>query len=265
MSDLLAFDAATGTWRPVLPAAGRPAVVWTPDAPAPDPAVADSWLLHDGRSRRLDLHLARFAASCAEAGADPGELDAALAALPAALPIEGAWFPRLDLRPGGALWLSLRPAPQRASTVTAWIHPGPDPRLMPRRKGPELGLLGALRVEAARHGAQEAVLADDDGRLLEGAYSSLLWWEEDTLCALPDDAPALPGITRRLLIDLAHDTRIPVRFARPRPDQLAGLEAWLVSALHGVRAVTAWVDGGPPAGSAVRAPAWQARLDAMMR
>ena len=50
-----------------------------------------------------------------------------------------------------------------------------------------------LRERAAGRGAGEAVLADADGRLLEGAYTSLLWWEGETLWAVPDDAPICPG------------------------------------------------------------------------
>ena len=36
---------------------------------------------------------------------------------------------------------------------------------------------------------------------------------------------------------------------------------WLVSALHGIRAVTRWADGGPPAGDAPRAAGWQRLLE----
>ena len=102
------------------------------------------------------------------------------------------------------------------------------------------------------------MIADADGRLLEGAYTSLLWWEGETLCAVPDDAPILPGITRALLIELAGT----VELRRPAPSDLAGRETWLVSALHGIRAVTRWV-GGPEPGEAPRAATWQRRLESL--
>jgi hypothetical protein len=48
---------------------------------------------------------------------------------------------------------------------------------------------------------------------------------------------------------------------RPAPHELAGRETWLVSALHGIRVVTRWAVGGPPAGDARRAATWQRLLD----
>ena len=102
------------------------------------------------------------------------------------------------------------------------------------------------------------MIADSEGRLLEGAYTSLLWWEGETLCAVPDEAPILPGITRALLIELAGT----VELRRPAPQDLAGRETWLVSALHGIRAVTRWV-GGPEPGEATRAATWQRRLESL--
>ena len=155
----------------------------------------------------------------------------------------------------------VRPAPAREPTVVAWIADVPDPRRSPRRKGPDLERLAALRERAAAHGAGEAVLADAGGRLLEGAYTSLLWWEGETLCAVPDEAPILPGVTRGLLLELAAERGTPVALRRPGPDELAGRETWLVSALHGIRAVTRWAPGGPPAGAAERAETWQRLLD----
>jgi branched-subunit amino acid aminotransferase/4-amino-4-deoxychorismate lyase len=172
----------------------------------------------------------------------------------------------VDLRADGELRLAVRPAPPREPEVVAWVFDGADPRRAPRRKGPDLERLGALRVEAARRGAGEALLSDGDGHLLEGAYTSLLWWEDETLWAVPDDAPILDGVTRALLLGLAADDGVPVRYRRPRAAELDGREVWLTSALHGIRAVTAWTgDGGVGigVGAARRAAAWQARLEAL--
>jgi branched-subunit amino acid aminotransferase/4-amino-4-deoxychorismate lyase len=213
--------------------------------------AADSWLVADGHARAVDRHWARFSAA---AGVD---LTQFRAEVERAIPATGRWFPRVELHDDGELAFHVRPAPPREPTVTAWIT-GEDPRGHPRVKGPDLERLGALRDRARTHGAQEAVIADADGRLLEGAYTSLLWWEGETLCAVPDDAPILPGITRALLIELAGT----VELRRPAPQDLAGRETWLVSALHGIRAVTRWV-GGPEPGEALRAAEWQRRLESI--
>lgn len=224
-------------------------------------AVAESFLVADGRVRGLDRHARRFARGCEEAGVRP---ERSLAAVAAELPRAGRWFPRVDVSPRGTVAVTVRPAPGREPTVTAWVFDGADPRHAPRRKGPDLARLGAVRAEAARHGAGEALLRDGDGRLLEGAYTSLLWWEDDGLWAVPDDAPILDGVTRRLLLGLAVADEVTVRYRRPRAAELDGREVWLTSALHGIRAVTG--SDGPGclhAGPASRAEAWQARLDAL--
>jgi branched-subunit amino acid aminotransferase/4-amino-4-deoxychorismate lyase len=223
--------------------------------------AADSWLVVDGRVRAVERHWARFSATCRAHGVEPEALAALRADVERTLPAEGRWFPRVELRADGELAVRVRPAPPREPTVVAWLADVPDLRRSPQHKGPDLERLAALRERAAGHGAGEAVLSDADGRLLEGAFTSLLWWEGDTLCAVPDDAPILPGITRALLIELARERGTPVARRRPAPRELAGRETWLVSALHGIRAVTRWAHGGPPAGDAPRAAAWQRLLD----
>jgi branched-subunit amino acid aminotransferase/4-amino-4-deoxychorismate lyase len=223
--------------------------------------AADSWLVVDGRVRAVERHWARFSATCAEHGVEPEALAALRARVERALPASGRWFPRVELRGDGELAFQLRPAPPREPTVVAWVADVPDPRRAPRRKGPDLERLAALRERAAAHGADEAVLADADGRLLEGAFTSLLWWEGETLWVVPDDAPILPGITRALLIELARGRDTTVAQRRPAPHELADRETWFVSALHGIRAVTRWAGGGPAAGEAPRAAVWQRLLD----
>jgi branched-subunit amino acid aminotransferase/4-amino-4-deoxychorismate lyase len=231
------------------------------EAAADELAVAESWLVSDGRARGLDLHWRRFERGCTEAGLAPRVGRATVAS---ALPEGGRWFPRVEVRADGEAGVAVRPAPPRDPEVIAWVFAGGDPRRAPRRKGPDLGRLGALRAHAARHGAGEALLCDGAGRLLEGAYTSLLWWEGDVLWAVPDDAPILDGVTRALLLALAAAGGVDVRHRRPTPAELEGREVWLTSALHGIRAVrpspaAACLRAGP----APRAPAWQARLEAL--
>jgi branched-subunit amino acid aminotransferase/4-amino-4-deoxychorismate lyase len=135
-----------------------------------------------------------------------------------------------------------------------------DPRAWPQRKGPDLALLAGLRRQAHAAGADELLLCDERGRLLEGALSSLLWWEDDVLCTTPDET-ALPGVTRGLLLAIARERDVEVRRRAPLPGDLAGRETWLTSALHGIRVVTGWVAPRQAAGAPVRAREWREMLD----
>ncbi|HEX6697234.1 MAG TPA: aminotransferase class IV [Solirubrobacteraceae bacterium] len=228
-----------------------------------DLLAADSWLVDDGRVRAVQRHWARFEATCREHGTAPDALARLRADVARAVPPHGRWFPRVELRADGELAFRVRAAPPREPTVVAWVADVADPRRAPRHKGPDLERLAALRERAAEHGAGEALLSDADGRLVEGAFTSLLWWEGETLLAVPDDAPILPGVTRALLLELARDGGTPVAWRRPRPRELAERETWLVGALHGIRVVTNWAGGGPPAGEAPRAGGWQRLLDGL--
>jgi branched-subunit amino acid aminotransferase/4-amino-4-deoxychorismate lyase len=88
----------------------------------------------------------------------------------------------------------------------------------------------------------------------------LLWWDGDALCAVPDDAPILPGVTRALILELATEEGIPVTTRRPLPSELDGREVWLTSALHGIRAVSGWAGASLTPGPVVRASDWSERL-----
>jgi branched-subunit amino acid aminotransferase/4-amino-4-deoxychorismate lyase len=142
-------------------------------------------------------------------------------------------------------------------------EPG-DLRSHPRRKGPDLPLLLALRAQAVAAGADELVLRDAGGRLLEGALNSLLWWEGGALCTTPDGR-TLPSITRALLLSIAQERGVQVRRRLPLPYELAGREAWLANAAHGIRAVTAWDPEGAAAGPPERAANWRIALEATAR
>jgi len=230
--------------------------------------VADSWLVLDGAVRALDVHRDRFVSSVAAAGlAD--DADAFWDAVVDRLPRDGAWFPRVELvRPGGSdrpeLRARLRPAPERTRSVRV-ATAGHDPRTTPWVKGPDLGALAGLRADAAARGAEEAVILSPEGHVVEGAWSSLVWWRGDSLCTPADDLPRLPGVTSRTVLTLAAVLGVDVLHDRTTPDELDGAEVWSLSALHGARIVTGWVDGPATAEQPGRLAVWQGRLDALRR
>lgn len=223
--------------------------------------VADSWLVDRGAVRGLASHQRRFATSCTEAaGLSPSALTEFWAAACGVLPRTGRWFPRAELT-GSAdqarLWLRVRPAQSPTATVAVWVADEPDPRSQPRRKGPDLAELTALRGRAAAVGAQEALLRTPGGVVVEAANSSIIWWEGEALCLPAADLPALPGVTAGLISQRAAMLGVPVRLVRRRLPDLADTEVWLVNALHGIRPVTAWIGSRAEPGAARRAADWQ--------
>ncbi|MGW1625286.1 aminotransferase class IV [Streptomyces sp. NPDC002172] len=252
------------------PAVAEGVFAWSPAAglrPVEDPGtgerllVADSWLVRDGRVRGLDRHRDRFVRSCAECDGPPEHrLPEFWRAMTAALPRTGEWFPRVELTPHHVRF-RLRHAPPLGSAVEVWAVGQPDPRTAPRRKGPDLDTLARLRARAAEAGAQEAVLVNPSGVVLEAATTSVLWWEDDTLCLPPPRLPVLPGVTVALIQDRAKRLGIGIAHRERTLTELADREVWLVNALHGIRPVTRWAGGPATAGTAVRAPEWRKWLD----
>lgn len=234
-------------------------------APAGELLAADSWLVDEGRVRGYDRHWARFGGWCEELRVEPAALAPFRDAVTAALPRSGRWFPRVDLvggsGPDARLLLRLRPAQPLAREARLLMASPGDVRLAPRRKGPDLALLLGLRDDAIAAGADELVLRDADGRLLEGALSALLWWEDEVLWSTPDDR-TLPSVTRELLVEIACERGVEVRRRSPLPCELDGRETWLANAAHGIRGVTAWLRDGPDPGPCDRAATWRAALDA---
>ncbi|MET9323097.1 aminotransferase class IV [Streptomyces sp. NPDC003038] len=239
-------------------------LVELPPAPGVAPLAADSWLVEDGRVREPRRHRERFEAAVAEVGGPAVGIfwEEAMARVPGV----GDWFPRVELADSAGelrLRVRVRPAPERAADVRVWVPGRPDPRRTPRRKGPDLVVLAGLRAEAVAAGASEALLTSADGLLLEGAASSVLWWEGDTLCTVDPGLPTLPGVTRDWVLARAAELGVAVRHRRCGPAELAGREVWFVNALHGIRPVTGWVGAGAPAaGPACRAGEWRAAWEA---
>ncbi|WP_234381894.1 aminotransferase class IV [Streptomyces dysideae] len=248
-------------------------MTWTPGrglipGPAADGPllVADSWLLREGHMRGYGRHRERFLRGCGECGGPgPRRLVEFWDDVTAALPRTGEWFPRVELAAGSAeLRLLLRPAPPLAAGVRVWATGQPDPRTVPRRKGPDLGTLAGVRRRASGEGAQEAVLVAPSGVVLEAATASVLWWEDDTLCLPPSRLPVLAGVTVGLIEEHARRSGIPVDRRARTVAELDGREVWLVNALHGVRPVTGWTGQSMNAGPAVRAAEWRKWLDDAM-
>ncbi len=220
--------------------------------------AADSWLVDDGRTLAIDLHRSRFLELAPQAEAF---WNAAIAAIPP----EGAWFPRVELHSNGRMLFRLRSAPERTLSVTLATHHGPDPRTTPAAKGPDLVAMRRLRSAAQVAGADEAVILTPEGFVVEGSYSALVWWRGAILCFPPAEFARVPSVTARSLIGLATALGVETLEEAVTPAELDGTELWALNALQGPRIVTRWIDGPGTAELPGRLAAWRLRLGALTR
>ncbi|MBC7592085.1 MAG: aminotransferase class IV [Salinibacterium sp.] len=218
--------------------------------------VSDSWFTSDGRTLAPGLHRERFMRNATEA---EEFWDAAVAAIPR----QGDWFPRVEQHSSGRLIFRLRPAPDRHRTAVLATWAGGDPRTQPTVKGPDLEAMLRVRCSVQPLGATEAVIVSEDGYVVEGAYSALLWWRGDILCGPPAELARVDSVTARSALTLAAALGLDTHEEAVTPSELDGTELWALSALHGIRIATGWVDGPGLAEKPGRLATWRARLDAL--
>lgn len=206
--------------------------------------------------RGFSLHLERFRASVAEVfSTGPGDewwdrvFEPFLREAPERIARGGEGFPRLEARTAGigtagaadrgtapVLDVRIRPLPPLGTEIALRSASG-APLASPRVKGPNISSLARLNRELGA----EALLLDAEGRVREGATTSLLWWQGDVLCmAASHDRVA--SVTERLLLRLAEQGGVEIRGCAATPAEIARHEAWAVNALHGIRTVSA-IDG----------------------
>jgi len=118
--------------------------------------------------------------------------------------------------------------------------PGSDLPVKWLARGP---LAHALR-DARSRGWDEALLADSEGRLVEGTRSNLVVESAGALIAPGPRSFALPGVTREVVVELARGRGLPVLDRGVTLDELRGCSsAFLTSSLLGVAPVERFEDG----------------------
>jgi len=228
-------------------------------------AVADSFLLEDGRVRNLGMHFERFSRWVAKISEkSESDLENFLSVVVQALPLEGRWFPRIELHTdqdeSRQLHLRLREAPDELGNAILWTYPDVDPRVNPMIKGPDLSLGLQLRRRANMLGADEAVLLSDSGHIAEGALSAIVWWRDDVLCAPSDETTWLDSVTRREVFAIAEQMGLQTRVEKAKPADLVETEVWMLSSLQAIRPVDSWIDLGGPLAPATHVEAFSKRL-----
>jgi len=207
--------------------------------------VADSFLVEDGKVRSFQLHLDRFIRGLELKTPELRDsfdlfLDQAIALIPRV----GRYFPKLEVQDKNTptFVFTLRDAPEQLGPATLWTYPYPDPRKDLSVKGPELSLGYEIRTLAQSKGADEAVLLNEYGEISEGSLSSLIWWRGDVLGAPGDEIPWLESVTRQEIFQIAESMGIQTMLEHRRPEELIGLELWLLSSLQGIRVVKNWLE-----------------------
>jgi len=76
------------------------------------------------------------------------------------------------------------------------------------------------RAEADAAGANEALLCNTDGFVVEGASSNLFWIEGDTVCTPPLASGILAGVTRAVTLELCAQLGLPCAERQITPDSL---------------------------------------------
>ncbi|HWR43332.1 aminotransferase class IV [Sporomusa sp.] len=120
------------------------------------------------------------------------------------------------------------------------------------------------KAEAKCHNAQEAIMLNTDGFVAEGSMSNIFFVTGGRLITPDDDSGILPGVTRRVTIELAQATGIPVEMRQVTPGELAGAdEIFLTSSIMEIIPVT--VFDGNPIGATLAAGTITAKLQALYR
>ncbi len=91
-------------------------------------------------------------------------------------------------------------------------------------------LLNVLAATEARDcGADEALLLDTDGRVLEGTMSNVFWIAGGTVCTTPLTAGVLPGVTRAVVREVCAVLNLPWSEQLTTPQELARADGAFLS------------------------------------
>lgn len=240
--------------------------------------AADSFLVSDGCTIAVDLHYERFRTAVHRRvhqldGRENLDVDLFWHEALRLIPRVGDWFPRLELRSHQQfpnLVFRLRSAPPRSRSLALATHGGQDPRRYPEVKGPDLEQLLRLRVQAQERGADEVVLVTRGGDIIDGATSAIVWWRDGVFCTPPRAEPSgdfarVDSITVRCLTTLIRDHNIEIREESASVGSTEGAEVWALSALHGIRIATHWVEGPTIARLPGRLELWRQRYESLRR
>jgi aminodeoxychorismate lyase len=132
------------------------------------------------------------------------------------------------------LVMSLHPAPEDARKPPEWRVITALPRLPAKEPLAEFKTANKLpqimaRAEADAAGADEAVLLNTNGEIVEGGSSNLFWIQDGTVCTPPLTTGVLAGVTRLVVFEICQKLGLKTREAALTPEELLETEGVFVS------------------------------------
>ncbi len=208
-------------------------------------------LVRNGRPFRFEHHVARLQNGAAFLGiampfAAPAFHSFAVQLLRENRSVDGVL--RLTLSRGvGRRGYSPRDASQPMTVMT--LHPNPlhDPapppqwrlvtapfRLTAHEAGARVKTGNKLpqilaRADAEARGADEALLLNTEGQVVEGAGSNLFWIADGTVCTPPLESGILAGVTRAVVLEICQRRGMPTVEAGITPEALSGQDGVFLS------------------------------------
>jgi aminodeoxychorismate lyase len=140
---------------------------------------------------------------------------------------KGANSPMLVMSPRPVAKISQKSPPQWKLIISSFRLPADDPLASFKtcNKLPQV----LARAEADAAGANEALLSNTNGLVVEGASSNLFWLKRNVICTSPVAAGILPGVTRQVVFEIARRLKTPIRQSNIRSKDLARTDGVFLS------------------------------------
>lgn len=133
------------------------------------------------------------------------------------------------------LLMTTHPAPPlQLKGLHRWDLITSSSRLLPHERLAQFKTCNKLpqilaRAEAEAVGAQEALLLNSEGWVVEGAASNLFWISKGVVCTPAPDSGILPGVTRTAIQELCRELNLEAKTGELKIEQLYETEGVFVS------------------------------------
>ena len=158
-------------------------------------------------------------------------------------PGERGYTPQIDSRPTVVMTLHAMPeagAPIQWRLITSSHRiPAGDPLSSFKTANKLVHVIA--RMEAVEKDADEALLVNTNGEVVETASGNLFWIGGGKICTVPTSCGALPGITRAVVLEICQSLGLPVNERVTKPEALRKSEGiFITQSVLGIVPVTAF-------------------------